>query len=508
MKFDKRLVSVFALVSCLGLATIACDDGDDKKDGNTDGKKDDSSVTCTVTKDSCEAKGQEFDEANCKCNTVKSETCNDGVLDDNEICDVKDNNLLKKDDKFTCQFWFDANKEQMKEGVTLVEDAEAAPKCGEGCTSLKKGDCRTSADVLCGNGQIDEGEVCDPGIDGKSITFKKTDASCTDFAPGEYEDGGVPGCAKDCNGYAEGTCVGKGNATGSNGILSCKATLSEADKKITGSVEASAAEEKAVTGKVICALKTSKLDAIVKNAELGEIGAVDYDGSSLKEGGEYGCFYYVKAEGNSNGAFCSADGSVKKLSEVDTVADVTLVGFTVESQVASGVLAKWAFSDENVKLNEVLPEGLAAEDGSAKDALSLKWVAVGDDGSDIQVKRTAENSDTHALTALQLTTSGAEGKYGATQKAEESSHLAISGLTGYSVSSLKMTVKYEDAKVYVTQVASEAETVVKELSLGKDYSLEEVTGFAADASAINLYFDNGSKKAFAMDDLTIEGAAN
>ncbi|GEM_PF-5514295 len=453
---------------------------------------------------------QYFDEdfGECKDNVPVSANCNDGTVQEDEVCDNKDNHLLFKEGYGTCNDW--AKENSMPEG-----EYTGAPACGNTCTRLKKGTCKLEGDT-CGNGVIDtdKGEICDIGAnanDSKDDLLADGVTCESALGSGEWVEGGKPACPADCKAktYGNGTCVIKGE-NDTHGILSCKATITVSDQKATGSAEISAKDDKATKGAIVCALKSAKLDSIVKNATLDDVSKAEFDGSSITDAGEYGCFFYVQAEGQSSGVFCSADGAVKPLSEVNTVADVALADFKVESSVAADTLAKWTFTsynntkDDPKNIATVLPTGIAADEGSVS-TIKLTWIPVGDNGKAINIKMTADSSGTNALTAIQLNTNGQDGKYGDTQKAAESSHLSISDLSDYAISNLKLNAKYEASKLYVTEIASDAENLIKTLDLTKDYTVYDVTGFTAGAKEINIYEDNTSKKAPSIDDIELVG---
>lgn len=115
-------------------------------------------------------------------------TCGDGIRNEGEKCD--------KDQGVTCQD-FDSTK-KWKDGGKAV--------CSDDCQSLTQGTCvedsggDTPIEDSCGNGKLDDGEVCDKA-DTTPISCAQIDASKT------WKDGGNAACADDCKSLSLGTCV-------------------------------------------------------------------------------------------------------------------------------------------------------------------------------------------------------------------------------------------------------------------------------------------------------------
>ncbi|MBR4985755.1 MAG: hypothetical protein IKY83_08445 [Proteobacteria bacterium] len=477
MKFDKRFVLSAALVLGLGLSLTACGD-DDKKD---DDKPADPPAT---------------------------ETCGNGVLDEGEVCDMINGKAEFAESKGTCQLWYDENKDT--ETSPLVNDPEARPGCAKNCMAHSKGDCKTEASVLCGDGIINGDEVCDIGLDGNAKTEDDVIAdgkTCNDYQQGEWKEGGKPSCAKDCKGYGAGTCVSAEVVDTDIQKCTAKVTYDAENKKATAEVTVESEIE--YTTSLLCATNSNKLAAALDGTLSG---SNEFDASAFTDAGDYSCIVVVVA--NDKKSLCSENGDVLKVGgEILTFADAAVGSFKIESQVSADTIAKWTFVDYNntkddpKNIASVITAGIAPEEGTASE-LKLTWIPLGDNASKIAVKMTADNSGVNnSLTALQLNTSGASGYYGDSQKADESSHLSITDLSGYSITSMAITAKYEDSKLYITEVANEAETVVKTLELTKAYTPNEITGFTADAKAINIYADNASGKAPSIDDITLVGAA-
>ena len=106
--------------------------------------------------------------------------CGDGVLSAGEACDG--------DAGASDCSAYDPTK-QWKEG--------GKPVCKSDCSGLEIGTCEEVV-VLCPNGKLDEGEVCD-GDAGAS--------DCSAYDPTkQWKEGGKPVCKSDCSGLEIGTC--------------------------------------------------------------------------------------------------------------------------------------------------------------------------------------------------------------------------------------------------------------------------------------------------------------
>lgn len=472
MKFDKRFILGAALVLGLGLNLSACGD-DDKENGE---KPSDPPAT--------------------------EDTCKNGVLDAGEVCDTVDGKIVFAEGKGTCQLWYDENKET--ETSPLVSDPEAVPGCASSCKAHSKGTCKTEAAVLCGNGKIDADEVCDIGMDGQAKTDDDVIAdgkTCNDYQQGSWKDGGKPSCAKDCKGYGAGSCVS--NDVVDTDIQKCTATATyDADsKKATANV--SVESEIEYTTSLICAANSNKLAAALDGTLSG---SNEFDASSFKDAGDYSCIVVVVA--NDKKSLCTPTGDVLKVGgDILTFADAAVGSFKIESQVSADTIAKWTFVGlAKDAASDALAAGVAPDEGSAS-ALKLSFVKPAEGISITMTADKASNPpDNVSLTALQVKVNK-EGLLGDSQKADESSHLSISDLSGYSVSSLSLSAKYEGAKIHVTEVANEAENLIKSIDATGEFADYEVTGFTAGAKEINIYGDNAAKKAMTIDDITLVGAA-
>ena len=92
-------------------------------------------------------------------------------------------------------------------GIPELNDTEiymGAPKCASDCQTLELGSCYVSK---CGNGFLDNGELCDASSSPAHSTFP----SCDDYFDATsrglvWKDGGEPGCSSDCKGYSKGSC--------------------------------------------------------------------------------------------------------------------------------------------------------------------------------------------------------------------------------------------------------------------------------------------------------------
>ena len=373
---------------------------------------------------------------------------------------------------------------------------------------------------LCGNGEIDEGELCDVGVDknnnGEDDKVHEA-AVCSDYKKDvEWQDGGKPGCSTDCMNYSQGSCKSTDHVDDVNSVVSCDATITydEETKQAAAKATVVSKDNLPVKGTVICANSSQALNALVDDVTLvdatdGNLESI-FDASAQTDAGEYACTVYVEVEENK-GVFCTADG-LKVLTDVNNIGEIALANYTVESQVTADTIAKWTFTNYSNNPNDAnhiktaAIAGLSPEEGSDKE-LKFTWVPVGDTGATIKIVVTEDNSANKALTAFQVRPE-AEGKLGNTQVAAESSHISITDLSNYTITELSMTVKYVSV-LYITEVVNESEAVVRtiELNDADNYQSEKVTGFTSGAKAINIYGDNTQSKAFTIDDITIMGAA-
>ncbi|MBQ9395533.1 MAG: hypothetical protein IJU23_08445 [Proteobacteria bacterium] len=494
MKFDKRFVLGAALILGLGMNLTACGDDD---------KKEDEDNTCKVTKESCEEQNKDFDKDKCECKAKEqSDDCGNGKLDEGEVCDKVDNEVKFAEGKGTCQLWYEENSDT--ETSPLVNDPEAVPGCASSCKAHSKGTCKTEAAVLCGNGKIDDGEVCDIGMDGQAKTEDDvvTGKTCKDYdAEVSWKEGGIPSCAKDCKNFGKGTCVEEGATTGGVSKCTAKATYNAENKKVTAEVTVDSESE--YTTSLLCATNSNKLAAALDGTLSG---SNEFDASAFTDAGDYSCIVVVVADDKKQ--LCSENGELRSVGgDIQTFADAAVGSFKIESQVSADTIAKWTFvSLTKDAASDALAAGVAPDEGSAS-ALKLSFVKPAEG---ISVTMTADKAsnppDNVSLTALQVKPNK-EGLLGDTQKADESSHLSIADLSGYSISSVTLSAKYEGAKIYITEVANEAESVIKTIDATADFADYEATGFTSGAKEINIYGDNSSKKAMTIDDITLVGAA-
>ena len=498
MIFDKRFVMATALV--LGFGMAACG-GDEDCSGNgtkgEDGKcvcnegyeANEAGDDCVVKEDNGEDEGEGEGEGN-----GEGEGEGNGEGDgngDGETITCGENEKPSDDGK-SC--W-------CADGYEKQSNVKAS-----------EGKCMLKPDAsLCGNGEIDENEICDTGANPDASDDVMGDATCASLI-GEWKEGGAPACASNCFGYKYGTCEEVGteeNPDDVNSVVSCDATVTyDAETKVAnGKATVVSKDNLPVKGTVICAQTSQGLEALVANATLadatdGNLEAT-YDSSAHTDAGEYGCVVYVQVE-ESKGVFCTAEG-LKELNAVANIGEIALANYTVESQVAADTIAKWTFATATKDgFKDAAIAGIAPDEGADKD-LKLTWVPVGENGASIEITLTADNSGTQgSLTAFQVKPGAAE-KLGNTQIAAESSHISINDLSVYAITSLSMTARYT-GKLYITEVTDSAETLIKTFEdMTKEYAVKEVTGFSANASAINIYGDNTISGALSIDDLTLVG---
>ena len=531
MKLDKRFVFGAALLLGLGMNISGCgDDGDDnngneckvtKESCEKDGKDFDKdkceckakAEECKVTKESCEKDGKEFDAENCRCNTVKAETCGNNKLDEGEICDTVDGEVKFADGKGTCQLWYDENKDQ--ETAPLVNDPEAKPGCADGCTAHSMGSCKTEAKVLCGNGQIDDGEVCDIGIDGQAKTDDDvvTGKTCNDYQEGNWKEGGKPSCAKDCKslggGFGDTKCVSADVVEEVNGIVSCEASISydKDSNKASGSAKVVTKDNGAVKGEIICALKATELAGAVDSNKLKEGVAGDNQyvisdevSNESAAAGEYGCVFYVQLASSNKGVVCGENGTLGEITG-KTIDDFDLVDFTIASSASADTIAAWkSFAGDD--FDAVKGDGLAAKEGS-DNTIVLKFI---DNTSEkkFNIVKGQDSAGGQSLTALQIK----DGTWTADANMSSNSHLLITSTDGYKDISLELFVKTNERHLAVTAYDGANETVIEsDITIAGDsdkngYGNKTIT--VGTAKEIRIYgLANDNTKALNFDDIVI-----
>ena len=344
------------------------------------------------------------DGEECKCEEgfifdgEKCDTCGNGVLDADEVCDIVDGAEKWSDGNGTCEKWAAEND------LTLSDDEQGKPGCASNCKAHRQNPktgkgCTSTKNKLCGNGVIDDGEKCDIK-DGKIIFAPSiTDTSCkATYGKGEgnFVADGIPGCNATCDDWAKGTCHAEGEepVDNINGIVSCKAEITADNTKATGKATVVTADSNALAkGKIVCDVESSNIgkalnDSKVEFAEAasGVITAKDVT-TAFESDGTYSCVFYVEIK-SGEGAVCSKDGTVsaasKNLSEYDGVSfEVTGHGTPTD-----GAIAAWNKFEGDV--SGLLSDGIKVQEGS--DTAAVMKMVFGTDGY-------KKNSDKPAFSA-------------------------------------------------------------------------------------------------------------
>lgn len=302
-------------------------------------------------------------------------------------------------------------------------------------------------EVTCGNGKIDTdaGEVCDIGVDKiqhNADDVMPNDATCEMYGEASSSDkgktwvSGAPACAKDCKGFAKGTCQSKDEqeqeeSEGVNGILKCGSDLAVSDNGAIAQVTYEmgvTTPDSGVKAAILCSAPTATIGSAVAAASYEDAaeGSAQVTISAPTQPGDYVCYVIVKA-GDKGAVVCPIDNGTPAKASGDISA---LEGSTVPYKVKpkEGVVATWnKFNIADMK-TLITTDGIASQAGSDT-AATLKFVVVNGSLDDYAVKngRNAANDDN---TALQLGTDGGSSKNGfattKTIKADKNSHLLIS----------------------------------------------------------------------------------
>ena len=348
---------------------------------------------------------------------------------------------------------------------------------------------------LCGNGVIDEDEVCDIGLDkiqhnDDDVIAK--DATCQMYGESSATDkgkewvDGAPRCAKDCKSLSKGTCVSKDEqsaqeAEGVNGILKCSSTLAVTKESATAKVSytmGSMTPDSGVQAAILCSPTTASIDAAINgtvnyvDGANGEANAT-LDVSGLKPG-EYLCYVVVRAS-NKGAVVCPLDdGTPAKASGgIDVLEESSTVSLTIDAP--EGVMATWNdFSMQNMSTTIVSEAGMLSQAG-ADTAASLRFVIVSGVADNYEMK-ISQNAAGSGNTALRLGTKGGSAieafSHVKNLKSDENSHLLISSanMGGKSIKIVAKTGKYGGK----FSVVAGTDEIIKEFASAESFA--EATG--------------------------------
>ena len=166
---------------CDGMQGVpsSCVSWDGTREWETGGMPACSADCLTVTIGSCVEKTHKVDDP-----VETRPVCGNGRIENGEVCD-KTAGVPS-----SCTAWDNAKK----------WGGGGVPACSDDCTQIVAGTCVEELDeVTCGNGIREEGEVCD-GMDGVPESCSAWDDSVTWLS-------GAPECAQDCSGVTAGSCI-------------------------------------------------------------------------------------------------------------------------------------------------------------------------------------------------------------------------------------------------------------------------------------------------------------
>lgn len=180
--------------------------------------------------------------------------CGDGAVSGDEVCDISGAAVIECAQYDDSKIWRPGGR----------------AACAPDCMSFLVGTCQTEqndGDGVCGNQNLDPGEVCDGTIGAET---------CDRFDPAKiWEDGGLPRCADDCRSLGIGECKEKQHC--GNGIL-------DDDELCDPSFKSISCEEFDPSKTWIAGGAASCRDC--KTIEIGTCAEAPRCGDGIKNGGE------------------------------------------------------------------------------------------------------------------------------------------------------------------------------------------------------------------------------
>ena len=386
--------------------------------------------------------------------------------------------------------------------------------CSSDSNDETKPDDNNEVKELCGNGVIDADaeEVCDIGVDKiqhNADDVMPKDATCEMYGEASSSDkgktwvSGAPACAKDCKGFAKGTCQSKDEqeqeeSEGVNGILKCGSDLEVTPNGATAQVSyemGSTTADSGVKAAIVCSAKTATIDADVNSAQYVDAaqGSAQVGLSAPTKPGDYICYVIVKA-GDKGAVVCPLEnGTPAKASGVISDIESFTKGYKVEA--AEGVVATWHnFSDG--KIDEILisDAGMLSQVGSEDAAASLKFVMVNSVAKDYTIAKGKAASG--EITALNIGNKKVDKGFAQTKTttADANSHLVISSanMAGKTIKIVAKTGIYSGKYSVVageTEIIKEFTSEIQKNGEGKDEALfGEATGLIpAETTTLYLY---------------------
>lgn len=217
------LKSLFAASLILTVAVVTACDSDSKNDQN----KGMGDSYCESSSDCAAGKGCVLALHTCVSLTERKTCLSDYDCTEEQICvRLTESSASQTEYANTyCSFRCASTDDCMKWGINTR------------CSTEQKGtdynhfeDFCTKVPVTCRNGVLDEGEVCDiDTANGNKPIFASENVSCSDWRPGAYKEGGMPGCAKTCIAFTKGSgktkCAFADELDNIEGMNTCYASL-------------------------------------------------------------------------------------------------------------------------------------------------------------------------------------------------------------------------------------------------------------------------------------------
>lgn len=400
--------------------------------------------------------------------------------------------------------------------------------CSSDSNDETKPDDNNEVKELCGNGEIDAdaGEVCDIGVDKiqhNGDDVMPNDATCEMYGEASSSDkgktwvSGAPACAKDCKGFAKGTCQSKDEqeqeeSEGVNGILKCGSDLAVSDNGATAQVTyemGSTTADSGVKAAIVCSAPTAKIDAAIQSVQYVDAaeGSAQVSISAPTQPGDYACYVIVKA-GDKGAVVCPLENGTPARA-AGNISDIT--GSTKDYTVAAaeGVIATWNnFSDNNIATILTSEAGMLSQAGSDA-AASLKFVMANSTVVDDYIIGSGQAAaGGSVITALKIGNKKVDTGFAQTKTttADANSHLVISSdnMAGKTIKVVAKTGK-QGGKYSVVAGTTE---IIEDFASAEAF--ETATGtIPAETTTLYLYpwFEacaNGSCGNLMIDSIVIE----
>ena len=327
--------------------------------------------------------------------------CHDGVCqspDKHSLCGNR-----KKDDGEACDFHdFGSLSCNNIDSLDHSVNYEGSLRCSDDCDAILTDQCVVTS---CGDGIRQLDELCDTSKDGKPL--HSTFPTCYDYVDISkkglsYEEGGEPGCSKDCKGYSKGTC--KIAAQPRDGIQSCAFSEmttyqdpSSHETWIQGKldivIEPEVVDESSLVGQIVCGhaeLQTYlwSFKSSIPNFAITDDGdddptTVTMDGWLNPTGwgpGTYDCVFQINAKSGKDG-FYNCPLEMGYPAEQDYVESDHYRQWVVEdTQIVGDIIAHWDFESLGEKGDNV--SSAPADDGANASSAKIT-VTPGSNGKNV-----------------------------------------------------------------------------------------------------------------------------